>query len=217
MPLISPRRARSDRELRDLGLADAEVALGLQVDAAGVLDVQRVELRRDFPPDALLLVRVVDARRPEVLQPVLAAEREQFLAARDVGRVPQPRMSRLELELGDIRRIGVDVVLGRGGRGAAWSMFPRGLGLESEAKLITSISLAFLQSAVLHPPVGACPQRFSRGARLGTASPHARYEDCPHQEHDPRKIVVSTALLDRSKRTHNAAPGPRPGAEGYPL
>ena len=98
MPLRALHALAQIAELRDLGRADAEVALGLQIDTAGVRDVECGQLRRDFAPDALLLVRVIDARRSEVLQPVLAAEREQRLPARDVGRVPKTRMPRLELE-----------------------------------------------------------------------------------------------------------------------
>ena len=47
---------------------------------AGVLAVQLVELRADLAPDARLLGGVIDERRAEVLQPVLAAQREQLLA-----------------------------------------------------------------------------------------------------------------------------------------
>ena len=58
----------------------------------------------------------MDERRAERLQPVLAAQREQRLAALDVRLVAQPGMARLELQLRDIGRIGVNVVFRRGYR-----------------------------------------------------------------------------------------------------
>ncbi len=44
---------------------------------------------------------------------MLAAQCEQGFAPRDVRLVAQSRVPRLELELGDVRRIGVNVVLRR--------------------------------------------------------------------------------------------------------
>jgi len=60
--------------------------------------MQFVELRRHLAPDALLLRRVVDDRRPEAAQPVLPAQREQLVAPRDIGRVADSRVHGLEFE-----------------------------------------------------------------------------------------------------------------------
>ena len=93
-------------------LGDREIALRRQVDLAGVLDVQFVELRADLAPDAGFFGGVLDERRAEPLEPVPPAEREQLLPAFDVLVVAESRMSRLQLELGRFRRrdhdLGVD-------------------------------------------------------------------------------------------------------------
>src|SRR4029078_11434228 len=58
-------------ELRNLVLADAEVALGLEINGRRVLHVERVELGRDLAPDTLFFRRVLDEGRAERLEAVL--------------------------------------------------------------------------------------------------------------------------------------------------
>ncbi len=105
-----PERGYNDvpgqtRMLRHLDLGNAECPLCRQIDAAGMLDVQLVELRTDFAPDARLLRRVVDQRRTEPLQAMPAAEGEQVLASLDVRLVALARMTRLQFQLAGIRRL----------------------------------------------------------------------------------------------------------------
>ena len=62
--------------------------------------MQLVELRADLAPDARFLRRVVDERRAEAFQPVLAAQGEQLLAPRDVLGVAEPGVARFQFEFG---------------------------------------------------------------------------------------------------------------------
>ena len=88
-------------ELRDLVLGDGQVALRLQVDRAGVLAVQLVELRADLAPDARLLGRVVDERRAEVA-PAGASGTGRTAPCRRAmyAVVAEPGVARLEFEFG---------------------------------------------------------------------------------------------------------------------
>ena len=54
-------------ELGNFIAGDDELTLRLEISLAGVFDVQFVQLRADFPPDAGFLRRVVDERRAELL------------------------------------------------------------------------------------------------------------------------------------------------------
>jgi hypothetical protein len=86
-----------------------QLALRLEVDAAGVLAVQAIERRGHLAPDALLLGGVLDERRTEPLETVAATHLEECLAAGDVARVAEPGMPRFELEPVDVGRVRVDV------------------------------------------------------------------------------------------------------------
>ena len=90
----------------------ASSRLACEVDLAGVLDVQFVQLRADLAPDARFFRRVVDERRAESFQAVLAAQGEQLLAAADVALVAQAGVARLQFQFGRVRRrhhrLGVD-------------------------------------------------------------------------------------------------------------
>ena len=91
-------------ELRNLVCADAEVVLGLQIDRAGVLAVEFVELRADFAPDARLFGVVMDDRRTELFETMPTAQSEQILATLHVTGVAQAGMAGLKLQLRDVRR-----------------------------------------------------------------------------------------------------------------
>ena len=90
----------------------ARSRLAFEINLAGVLLVQLVELRADFPPDAGLLRRVVDQRRAEPFQAVLAAQGEQLLPPLDVRLVAEPGVARLQFQFGHVGRrdhgLGVD-------------------------------------------------------------------------------------------------------------
>ena len=90
-------------ELRDLALRDGQLALGVQVGLAGVLDMQLVELRADIAPDPRFLRRVFDDRWAQPFETMTPAQREQLAAPGDVPFIAKTRMTGLELELGRLR------------------------------------------------------------------------------------------------------------------
>ena len=89
-------------ELRNLLLADAERALGLQINAAGVFAVQLIQFRAHVAPDTCFFESVVDERGAEMIEPALPAKCEELLAPLHVSRVALARMSRFELQFRDI-------------------------------------------------------------------------------------------------------------------
>jgi hypothetical protein len=104
MNCVAPDAVAQMAQLWDLVAGDGQLTLRVQVDPAGVLQMQLIEFRADLAPDARLLGVVIDQRRAEVLQPVLATQSEQLLAPLDVPFVPQTGVPRLQLQRGHIRR-----------------------------------------------------------------------------------------------------------------
>src|SRR5437016_451018 len=60
-------------QLRDLGLAGFEGAFCLEINPAGILLMQLIELGTDVAPDARFFRRVIDKWRSQSLQPVPTA------------------------------------------------------------------------------------------------------------------------------------------------
>jgi hypothetical protein len=60
--------------LRDLLAGNGQVPLAVQVNAAGVLEMQFIQLGADFAPDARFLGSVLNDRRPKALESATAAE-----------------------------------------------------------------------------------------------------------------------------------------------
>ncbi len=73
---LAPQTLAQMAKLRDFLARDGQLVLGLQINLAGVLDVQFIEFRTDLAPDAGLFGVVVEERRAESFQTVLSAQSE---------------------------------------------------------------------------------------------------------------------------------------------
>src|SRR5688572_2619765 len=87
-------------QLGNLALGDRQLALGVEIRLARMLDVQLVELRADLAPDARFLCRVFDDGRAQSFEAVTPAQGEQLATPGHVTLIAETRMPRLELELG---------------------------------------------------------------------------------------------------------------------